>query len=56
MIGVRYIDLVVGKGDPCKKGDVIHINHKGRILNNGKPIPDNSFEIGVPLSLRIGVG
>ena len=39
-----------------KKGDVIHINHKGRILNNGKPIPDNSYEIGVPLSLRIGVG
>ena len=56
LLGVRYIDLVVGKGDPCKKGDVIHIHHKGRILNNGKPIPDSSYEIGVPLSLRIGVG
>lgn len=37
-------------------GDVIHIHHKGRILNTGKPIPENSYEIGRPLTLRIGVG
>lgn len=37
-------------------GDVIHIHHKGRILNTGKPIPENSYEIGMPLTLRIGVG
>ena len=54
--GVRYIDLEPGSGTPCKKGDVIHIHHKGRILNTGKAIPENSYEIGVPLSLRIGVG
>ncbi|KAK8808298.1 hypothetical protein WA171_001519 [Blastocystis sp. BT1] len=54
--GVRYLDLAVGEGDPCKKGDVIHIHHKGRILNTGKPIPENSYEIGMPLTLRIGVG
>ena len=53
---MRYLDLVEGKGERCKKGDVIHIEHKGRILNTGKPIPDSSYEIGVPLSLRIGVG
>ena len=65
--GVRYIDLEPGSGTPCKKGgfsffsfywvgDVIHIHHKGRILNTGKAIPENSYDIGVPLSLRIGVG
>ena len=37
-------------------GDVIHIHHKGRVLNTGKPIPENSYEIGMPLTLRIGVG
>ena len=25
-------------------------------MNTGKPIPDNSYQIGVPLTLRIGVG
>ncbi|KAK8820625.1 hypothetical protein AV274_1615 [Blastocystis sp. ATCC 50177/Nand II] len=54
--GVRFIDLVEGEGEPCRKGDIIHIHHKGRVLNTGKPIPDNSYQIGVPLTLRIGVG
>ena len=53
---MRYLDLVEGEGERCKEGDIIHIEHKGRILNTGKPIPDSSYEIGVPLSLRIGVG
>lgn len=50
--GLRYLELLVGVGEPAREGDLVRIEYDAR-LEDGTPI-DSTFERGRPLVVRIG--
>ena len=52
--GLRYVDLVVGKGESPKPGQTITVNYRGT-LENGIEF-NNTYLTGKPVSFQIGVG
>lgn len=52
--GLKYIDLVVGKGPSPKKGQTVRVHYVGTLLN-GKKF-DSSRDRGQPFELTLGVG
>ncbi|KAK8795518.1 hypothetical protein WA158_000175 [Blastocystis sp. Blastoise] len=54
--GIKYLDMVVGEGAEIQKGDIVHMHHKGRFLRTGKPMSFSSYDIGAPLSFKVGEG
>lgn len=47
-------DLVVGKGEPCKKGDKVKVQYTGTLLNGLEF--DSSRKTNVPLEVTLGAG
>lgn len=52
--GLKYLDLVVGKGDSPVKGQPVTVHYTGT-LENGKKF-DSSVDRGRPFTFVIGVG
>ena len=51
--GLKYVDLVVGKGDASKTGDHLSVNYIGK-LADGKKF-DSSYDRGQPFDVVLGV-
>lgn len=51
--GLKYVDLVVGKGDASKTGDHLSVNYIGK-LADGKKF-DSSYDRGQPFDIVLGV-
>jgi peptidylprolyl isomerase len=51
--GLKYVDLVVGKGPDVKTGDHILVNYEGKLIDGTKF--DSSYDRGQPFDLRLGV-
>ncbi len=52
--GLKYVDLVVGKGAAAKAGDSISVNYVGT-LQDGKKF-DSSYDRNQPFDLVLGAG
>ncbi len=52
--GLRYVDLVVGKGASPKKGQTVRVHYTGT-LTNGKKF-DSSRDRDEPFDFQIGMG
>lgn len=52
--GLKYIDMVVGKGDTPKAGQNVTVHYTG-YLTNGKKF-DSSLDRKAPFTFRIGFG
>ncbi|MFQ5598040.1 MAG: FKBP-type peptidyl-prolyl cis-trans isomerase [Nitrospiria bacterium] len=52
--GLKYVDLVEGKGAPPKKGQVVWVHYTGWLEDGTKF--DSSFDREEPLAFRIGQG
>jgi peptidylprolyl isomerase len=51
--GLKYVDLVVGKGDGAKTGDHLLVNYVGKLLDGTKF--DSSYDRGQPYPIELGV-
>lgn len=51
--GLKYVDLVEGKGPAAKTGDHLVVNYEGKLLD-GKKF-DSSYDRGQPFDLVLGV-
>jgi peptidylprolyl isomerase len=51
--GLKYVDLVVGKGPEVKTGDYILVNYEGKLIDGAKF--DSSYDRGQPYALHLGV-
>src|SRR5215831_6552763 len=55
--GLKYTDLVVGKGDEAKKGNTVSVNYTGWLYTNGKRGDKFDSSIGrEPFQFTIGEG
>jgi len=55
--GLKYTDLVVGKGDEAKKGDTVDVNYTGWLFVNGKRGEKFDSSVGrAPFSVKVGEG
>ncbi len=55
--GLKYTDLVVGKGDEAKKGDTVDVNYTGWLYVNGKRGEKFDSSVGrAPFSVKVGEG
>src|SRR5438132_1631395 len=55
--GLKYTDLVVGKGDEAKKGDTVDVNYTGWLYVNGKRGDKFDSSIGRgPFTVTVGQG
>jgi FKBP-type peptidyl-prolyl cis-trans isomerase len=55
--GLKYIDWVVGNGDPAKKGDKVEVHYTGWFYVNGKRGEKFDSSVGgQPLALVLGMG
>ena len=55
--GLKYTDLVVGKGDEAKKGDTVSVNYTGWLYVNGKRGDKFDSSIGrAPFEVTVGQG
>ena len=55
--GLKYTDLVVGKGDEAKKGDTVSVNYTGWLFVNGKRGDKFDSSIGrAPFEVTVGEG
>ena len=55
--GLKYTDLVVGKGDEAKKGDTVDVNYTGWLYVNGKRGDKFDSSVGrAPFTVTIGQG
>src|SRR5215831_17630286 len=55
--GLKYTDLVVGKGDEAKKGDTVEVNYTGWLFVNGKRGQQFDSSVGRgPFKLTLGQG
>jgi FKBP-type peptidyl-prolyl cis-trans isomerase len=55
--GLKYTDLVVGKGDEAKKGDTVSVNYTGWLYVNGKRGDKFDSSIGrAPFEVQVGQG
>jgi len=52
--GLKYVDLVIGKGATPKNGDTVYVHYTGW-LTNGKKF-DSSVDRGQPFSFALGRG
>ena len=51
--GLKYKDLVVGKGNAPKEGDIVVSDYKGYVFETGEKWGD-SWEEGIPRAARAG--
>lgn len=55
--GLKYTDLVVGKGDEAKKGDTVDVNYTGWLYVDGKRGDKFDSSIGRgPFTVQVGQG
>src|SRR5215468_3704924 len=55
--GLKYTDLVVGKGDEAKKGDTVDVNYTGWLYVNGKRGDKFDSSVGrAPFTVTKGKG
>jgi peptidylprolyl isomerase len=55
--GLKYTDLVVGKGDEAKKGDTVDVNYTGWLYVNGKRGEKFDSSVGRgPFTVQVGQG
>ncbi len=52
--GLKYVDLIVGRGPTPKPGQMVTVHYTGT-LENGKKF-DSSIDRGEPFTFRIGIG
>jgi FKBP-type peptidyl-prolyl cis-trans isomerase len=52
--GLKYVDLVVGSGEPAKAGQVVQVHYTGTLENGTKF--DSSLDRGQPFSFPLGGG
>src|SRR5262249_20952519 len=52
--GLKYVDLVVGTGEPAKAGQVVQVHYTGTLENGTKF--DSSLDRGKPFSFPLGGG
>jgi len=55
--GLKYTDLVVGKGDEAKKGDKVDVHYTGWFYNNAKRGDKFDSSVGKsPFAVTVGAG
>src|SRR5262249_44261261 len=52
--GLKYVDLVQGKGDEAKSGQTVDVNYTVWLTNGTKF--DSSYDAGQPISFKLGAG
>src|SRR5215471_14555844 len=52
--GLKYVEVLEGKGPAAKAGDTVEVHYAGR-LADGKEF-DNSFKRGKPIEFVLGTG
>jgi len=52
--GLKYVDVVVGKGPKPKKGQTVRVHYVGRLLDGTKF--DSSRDRGQPFEFALGTG
>ena len=55
--GLKYTDIVVGKGEEAKKGDTVDVNYTGWLYVNGKRGEKFDSSLGrSPFTVQVGQG